>query len=103
MARFLSLRESFCGGYPYDFSASGVNTMAVGLFQAGESEAALRFLELNVEHHPEWAEGHSTLGQVRMRAGDRDGAIESMETALELAPDNERIRRALEGARGGGG
>ena len=103
VARFLSLRESFYGGNQYDFSASGVNGMGVGFFESGQAEAALRFLQLNVAHYPEWAEGHFTLGRVRMRTGDREGAIESMETALELAPENEMIRRALARAKGGGG
>lgn len=102
VARFLSLRESFFRGNQYDFSASGVNGMAVGFFQAGDSAAALEFLELNVEHYADWAEGHATLGKVRLRTGNREGAIRSLERALELAPDNEMIRRTLDRARGGG-
>ncbi len=36
------------------------------------------------------------LGTVCSRTQDRAGALEAMKRAVELAPDNERIRKAYE-------
>jgi tetratricopeptide (TPR) repeat protein len=99
--RFLQLRASYFGGSQYDFRPSNVNRVASSFFEQGDTMTALSLFELNVEHHPDWAEGWESLGDVAAARGLREEAIRHYERALELAPDHPRILRSLEALRGG--
>ena len=72
------------------------------LLQQGDTATASRFLSLNVEHFPDFAQGFLTLGDVELALGRRERAIAHYERALELVPGNETVRARLERARGGG-
>lgn len=98
VGRFLELRESYFGGNQYDFQPASVNTLGSRLLQEGDTVAAVRVLELNVEHHPEWAPGFESLGDVASLRGDTDRAVRFYEAALELDPENPRFQRKLAGA-----
>lgn len=61
--------------------------------QPGE---ALRELERYVELQPNVPGAWAQLSSLRDRLGDRTGAMEAIEQAVQLAPDDEAIRRRFE-------
>lgn len=101
--RYRELREEFYGGFTYDFRVGPLSELARDLADRGRTGAAVRMAELEVEYHPESYRAHFVLAQVRRQAGDRQGALESMERALELAPEDARpfLERQLERIRSG--
>jgi tetratricopeptide (TPR) repeat protein len=92
---FRELRERHYGGPGYDFRPGAVAEIAFGLGEAGHSDAGLALAKSNVEQHPESFEAHEGLGDVLRATGDLRGARAAYERALELAPDDPRIRTKL--------
>lgn len=101
--RYEQLREQHYGGFTYDFRVGPLSELARNLATRGETDAAVRMAELEVEHHSESYRAHFVLGQMQQQAGDREAAVESMERALDLAPEDARpfLERQLERIRGG--
>lgn len=93
--RYGTLRDEHYGSAAYDFSAGTLTGLAETLARGGDMAGAAKFLELNVEHHPDHAYSHLMLGQVHMQGGDKAVAIAAIERALELEPDNEHAKRML--------
>jgi cytochrome c-type biogenesis protein CcmH/NrfG len=50
---------------------------------------------MNVEFHPDSPTAWATLGSAEAEADNREEAITAYRRALELAPDNPQILRAL--------
>ncbi len=101
LARFLELRAEHYGGPAYDFRPPSVNALASELFNAGDTATAAAFFRLNVDHHPDYAEGWESLGDLAAARGDGPEALRMYERALALAPEHPRLRRKVEEARGG--
>ena len=103
VARYRQLRERYYGGFTYDFRVGPLSELARNLATRGQTDAAVRMAELEVEYHPESYRAHFVLAQMRQQAGDRQGALESMKRALDLAPEDARpfLQRQLERIRGG--
>lgn len=101
--RYEQLREEYYGSFAYDFTVGPLSELARNLATRGQSDAAVRIAELEVEHHQESYRAHFVLAQMLDQAGDREGAVESMQRALDLAPDEARsfLQRQLERIRGG--
>jgi len=101
--RYEELRGRYYGGFTYDFRVGPLSELARNLATRGQTDAAVRMAELEVEHHPESYRAHFVLAQMRQQGGDRQGALESMKRALDLAPEDARpfLRRQLERIRGG--
>jgi tetratricopeptide (TPR) repeat protein len=57
--------------------------------------AALAALERALAQHPNWAEGHKRLANLRWQAGDRDGFTASFEPALAASPRHLNLWSAL--------
>jgi predicted CXXCH cytochrome family protein len=72
--------------------------LALAAMPAREREA-LRALERAVELMPTHARAHYNLGLLRDRAGDRNGAIEMLLRASDLAPEDASIAGALQSVR----
>jgi Tfp pilus assembly protein PilF len=58
------------------------------LMSRGQFDAAVQVLALNVEAYPMSSGAHSLLAEAYDRIGEREKALESCRTALELDPDN---------------
>lgn len=101
--RYEELRERYYGSFAYDFTVGPLSELARNLATRGRTEAAVRIAELEVEHHPESYRAHFVLAQMLDRAGEREAAVESLQTALDLAPEDARpfLERQLERIRGG--
>ncbi len=102
LVRYRALRDRYYGSGAYDFSPHSLNE-AAGMLAASQKDydGALRFLRLNLEYAPQDAETYLTLGQVQLAKGDRDAALQSLQKAVELDPDDRRARAELERAKGG--
>ena len=101
--RYEGLREEYYGGFAYDFTVGPLSELARNLATRGQTDAAVRVAELEVKHHQESYRAHFVLAQMLDQAGDRESAVESMQRALDLAPDEARsfLQRQLERIRGG--
>lgn len=86
--------------YPREISESLLNGIGYGLLAAKRHGDAIDVLSLNVENHPEYANGYDSLGEAYMVSGEKKLAIENYEKSLELAPDNENAREMLKKLRG---
>ena len=94
--RYRELREQYYGSHTYDFSEGALVRSAEGLIGAGDTDGATALLELNLVHHPESSWTLGTLGELRQRSGDLEGAISAFERLLENRPDDARIKARLE-------
>ena len=101
--RYEELRERYYGSFAYDFTVGPLSELARNLATRGETDAAVRMAELEVKHHRQSYRAHFVLAQMLDQAGDRGGAVENMQRALDLAPEDARpfLQRQLERMRGG--
>jgi Flp pilus assembly protein TadD len=56
---------------------------------------AIEILRWNVRHQSSVSRAHEVLGDALLRAGDADGARESLSEALKLDPGNQAIQEKL--------
>jgi tetratricopeptide (TPR) repeat protein len=73
-----------------------LNVTGYRLLQAQRPDDAVEIFKLNAEFHPESWNVWDSLGEGQAAAGDIRAAIESYRKSLELNPDNENGRGALE-------
>ena len=96
MARYRELREEHYGGHTFDFGVGPLNTLTEQVALAGDLDAALAMIELNLEYHPDDAWSHHLRGEVLMRQDEREAALEAFRRSLELDPDNRRARQRID-------
>lgn len=96
IARYEDLREQYYGRAAYDFGAGRLNELTETLAAAERWDDALAIVQLNIEHHPEEMYPLFLRSQVQLGLDDREGAIASLERALELDPSSEFLRARLE-------
>lgn len=103
VAKYRALRDQYYGSFAYDFQAGPLSEAARRLAREGNTAAGLRLAELETEYHPESYRAWFARAQVQRRAGDTDGAITSLENAIEHAPERARafLQRQLDRLRGG--
>lgn len=85
------LRDAYYGGFSYDFRAGTLSRLAEQLAEQGNSDDALKVLDLESEMNPEFANAYRTRGDILANAGRTDEAIASYEKGMELA--SERAKR----------
>jgi tetratricopeptide (TPR) repeat protein len=100
--RYRDLRSRYFGRAAYDFGERPLVSVAEGLMQGGDLDAAVRILELNLEFLPESAQSTFGLAQIYDQRGETEDAIRYYERTMELAPNNRRAQQRLEALRGGG-
>jgi tetratricopeptide (TPR) repeat protein len=72
---------------------------AVLLLRTGEREAALELLEELAEERDDEGNLYHALGVARALAGELEGAVNALETAIELLEDGEEAERTLDEVR----
>ncbi len=95
VTHYRTLRERYYGSWSYDFSESSLNRMAQQLARRDDWDGALTILNLNKEFFPESTAIYTGIGQAYMEKGDDDLALQHLERALELNPQNRMARRLL--------
>lgn len=94
--KYRALRERYYGSATFDFSAGTLPHLASQLSAADNVAAAIAFLELNTELYPGEMTSYFFLGDLHAKGGDKVKAIENLEQALKLEPDNPLVKRKLE-------
>lgn len=69
--------------------------------QDDDPENALAFLDRNLALFPESVRTYGAMADAHLAQGDRDAAIESLEQALALRPNDFWLRRRLQELREG--
>jgi Photosynthetic reaction centre cytochrome C subunit/Tetratricopeptide repeat len=100
LAKYSELRTRYYGGQEYDFGENSLLTMAQRAMNAKNPDDAIAYLQANLKYFPQSARTYQALGQARNAKGDRRGAIESLEKALELDPKSAQARNQLQQLKG---
>lgn len=98
-AQYMDLKSKYYGAQAYDFSENGLIATARPLIRMRTDEA-LQFLEFNLELFPQSTATYVMMSEAQVAKNDTDGAIASLEKALEIDPQNFAARRALGQLRG---
>jgi hypothetical protein len=100
LAKFKELRERFYGGQSYDFSEGALIVIAQRANAAGKSDDAMAYLNANLEYYPKSARTYQTLATIKIAKGDKAGAIQALEKAVELDPNNAQAKAQLQQLKG---
>jgi CubicO group peptidase (beta-lactamase class C family) len=79
----------------YRFGEQDLNEFGYRLLGAGEVDAAIAILELNVEMFPESFNPYDSLAEAYAEAGRNDLAVKNYARSLELNPENVNAVRQL--------
>jgi len=96
VTKFRELRERYYGGYTFDFSERVLMRIAEDLGGRNELDAAMMFVNLNLEYFPQSSGTYVLRAQVLTEQGDIDAARSDYETALEMEPDSWWIKEQLD-------
>jgi tetratricopeptide (TPR) repeat protein len=80
----------------YDFSPDCLNNLGYCFIDRNRLNDAIKIFEFAVELHPENDNLWDSLGEAYMKAGNRAQAIKNYRKALELNPDLETAKCALQ-------
>lgn len=100
LAKFKELREKFYGGQSYDFSEGSLILIAQSANAAGKIDDALAYLNANAEYYPKSARTYVTMAQIKNGHGDKAGAIQALEKAVEIDPNNMQAKTQLQQLKG---
>jgi len=78
-----------------DLDRFELNQFGYRLLRQNHIQEAIEIFKLNLALHPEYANGYDSLGEAYLEAGDKEQAIANYEKALQMDPDNDRIKRVL--------
>jgi cytochrome c-type biogenesis protein CcmH/NrfG len=73
-----------------------LNYVANDLRQAKKMKDAIKILELNAQEYPDKATVFEALGEAYKRNGNKKGALENYEKAVQLDPKNEHAKWMVE-------
>jgi len=97
MAQYRELRDDHYGGGAYDFSPATLDALTESLAMGkGDFDAAGAINDLNLEFSPTADYALYLRSRLRLRAGDRAGAIAALEEAIEANPDVGWLKPQLE-------
>jgi hypothetical protein len=96
LAKYKDMRAQFYGGQSYDFSEGSLIAIAQRANAGNKADDALAYLNANLEYYPKSARTYVTMAQVKNGKGDKPGAIQALEKAIELDPNNAQAKAQLE-------
>lgn len=96
IAEYRQLRDRYYGDYAFDFSPRSLMILAENLASMEDYEAALGFLDLNMEFNPDSVRTLQYKARFQQDIGDKVAARESLLKAIELEPENQWTRQLLE-------
>jgi hypothetical protein len=100
LAKYTELRERYYGGQEYDFGENSLLTMAQRAMTAKNADDAIAYLQTNLQYFPKSARTYQAMAQARNAKGDKQGAITSLEKALELDPKSTQAWNQLQQLKG---
>jgi tetratricopeptide (TPR) repeat protein len=93
--QYRDLREHYYGSAAYDFSETSL-LVAGQTIANRNADAAIALLKLNLEFNPKSIRTYLALAFAQTRKLDDAGAIETLERALEIEPENGQVKGRLE-------
>jgi len=94
--RYRELRNRYYGSYTFDFSERMLMHLAKDLGAQQQLDAALRFVNLNLEYFPTSSRSFVLRAEILAEQGNIEGARRDYETALQMEPDSWWIKEQLE-------
>lgn len=79
----------------YDLGERELNAVGYYLLRSNKKDEAIQIFRLNVEIHPDYANGWDSLGEACMLNGDIESAISHYQKCLELNPGNQNALNML--------
>jgi tetratricopeptide (TPR) repeat protein len=97
IALYRALRLRYFGSAAYDFSELTLSEAGNQIAQnAANRQAGLAILKLNLEFFPQSVPTLQNLANVSVAAGDTAGAIDAINKALAIQPENNQLRNMLQ-------
>jgi hypothetical protein len=96
IAQYRELRKQYFGAQAYDFSETGLITIAQRSTAADAADEATAWLQLNLEYFPLSSRTYAAMAQAQQKKNDKEGAIKSLTRAVELDPQNAQAKRQLD-------
>lgn len=103
IALYRALRTRYYGSAAYDFSEPSLQEAANEVARMDQRPAAVALLKLNLEFFPQSVPTLGALATQSVAAGDTAGAVEALNRALSIQPNNQQMRAMLGRLRPGGG
>jgi len=97
---YKSLRTKYYGSGAYDFSEVGILLLVPQGQLPIARPAAIALLKLNLEYYPQSIPSWTSLAQQSAQAGDTAAALEAMNKAIAIAPDNQQLKNMLNRLKG---
>ena len=92
---YRSLREDYYGSGSFDFSDHVLAQVAMEISHEGGDDA-FSVLKLNQEFNPKSSISDWVKGRIYVQRGDTAAAITAYKRALEIDPNNRRVKRELQ-------
>jgi len=100
LAKYKELRGQFYGGRAYDFSENSLVQIAQRAQTAGRTEDASTYLKANLEYFPNSSRTYQAMADLKNANGDKSGAIQDLQKAMELDPNNAQAKNQLDRLKG---
>lgn len=92
VARYKKVRQKYYGLGAFDFGESALILTAQDFEKSGNFDAAEKFLNMNLNYFPKSANTYTALAMLSHQKGDQKQAMDYFHQALEIEPNNPRIR-----------
>ncbi len=89
------LYKQYYGGFSYNFKDNSLAELTHMLIDDKNYDAALKISNLNIEMYPNSGTAYFALGESYEASGDKAKAIQNIQKAIELSPDNMMFDRKL--------
>ena len=97
IALYRALRLRYYGSAAYDFSELSLSEAGNQIAQVPDHRsAAISILQLNLEFFPQSIPTLQNLPNVSIQAGDTAGAVDALNKALVIQPNNNQLRNMLQ-------
>jgi tetratricopeptide (TPR) repeat protein len=102
--RYRDLRKEYYGSAAYDFTEWSLLMTAEELRRdTTQIKNARALLTMNLEFYPESAGTYAQIAETYVAEGDTPNALTNFDKALQLAPDDPRLKARIEQVKAGGG
>ncbi|HXS10121.1 MAG TPA: c-type cytochrome [Candidatus Krumholzibacteria bacterium] len=102
--RYRDLRKEYYGSAAYDFTEWSLVEIAEDLrHDPAQIKNARALLTLNLENFPESAQTYAQIAETYVAENDMTSAMTNFDKALQLAPDDPRLKARIEQVKAGGG
>jgi len=81
--------------HPDEINEGTLNTFGYQLLRGKKIQEAIEVFKLNVDLHPDYANGYDSLAEAYLNAGENELAVKNYKKSLELDPGNNNAKEML--------